>query len=58
MSLIKIIREAIINNPVRNYAFMEIQEATGCSRHTSKALYFAFLWYASEEYLKEILDNE
>lgn len=57
MSLIKIIREAIVNNTVRTYQFDEIARNAGCTRSVAKQLYFSFLYYATEEYLQDLLKN-
>ncbi len=57
MSLIKIVREAIVNNTVRTYQFDEIARNTGCTRAVAKQLYFSFLYYATEDYLQDLLKN-
>lgn len=57
MSLIKIIRSAIINNTVRTYQFNEIADMACCSRSTAKQLYFSFLYQATEDYLTDLRDN-
>lgn len=57
MSLIKIIREAIVNNTVRTYQFDEIAKNANCSRAAAKQLYFSFLYYATEDYLQDLLKN-
>lgn len=57
MSLIKTIREAIVNNTVRTYQFDAIARDAKCSRQVAKQLYFAFLYYATEDYLQDLLKN-
>lgn len=57
MSLIKIIRSAIINNTVRNFQYEEIMKETGCTRHVAKTLLFSFLYYATEDYLQDLLKS-
>ena len=57
MSLTNIIRNAIINNPARNFQFSEIASNVGCHRLVAKQLYFSFLYYATEDYLQDMLKN-
>ena len=57
MSLIKIIRNAIINNTVRTYQFDEIAANAKCSRDVAKQLYYSFLYQATEDYLNDLKDN-
>lgn len=52
-----IIREAIINNHERENQFNEIREGLLIDRNKAKQLFYAFLYYADEEYLDEILGN-
>uniref|UniRef100_A0AAU7VH07 Uncharacterized protein n=1 Tax=Escherichia phage vB_EcoS_P1338 TaxID=3161150 RepID=A0AAU7VH07_9CAUD len=57
MSLIKIIREAIVNNALRTRQFDEIAKNANCSRAAAKRLHFSFLYYATEDYLQDLLKN-
>ncbi|QGH73685.1 hypothetical protein [Klebsiella phage 175018] len=57
MSLTEIIRTAFVDNTCRNFMFLQIQKHTGCSRHCAKALTFAFIYHATEEYLQKIFEE-
>ncbi|QHJ81884.1 MAG: hypothetical protein [Bacteriophage sp.] len=57
MSLIQTIRTAIVNNTVRNFQYEEIMRETGCTRHVAKTMMFSFLYYATEDYLQDLLTN-
>ena len=48
---------AIINNSARNFQFSEIANNVGCHRSVAKQLYFSFLYYATEDYLQDMLKN-
>lgn len=54
-TITEIIREAIIENLDRGNQFDEIQEKLGCSRQTAKSLFYAFIYYAKEDHLQDIL---
>ena len=57
VSITSVVREAILNNTVRTYSFDEIAEKLGVTRYVAKELYFAFLWFPSEETLQNIKEN-
>lgn len=47
-----VIRDAIINNKTREFQFRQIMEVLACKRSTAKQLYYAFLYNATDEFLK------
>ena len=57
ISIRAIIRNAIINNEVRKYQFMEIMQVLGCSRNRAKQLYYAFLYNAEDAFLRKKLSE-
>lgn len=57
VSITSVVREAILNNTVRTYSFDEIAEKLGVTRYVAKKLYFSFLWFPTEETLKQIKET-
>lgn len=55
LNLTQIVREAILNNKVYDYAIKEIQSKTGASRTQAKALQYAFIYRATEPTLQKVL---
>ena len=53
-----VLREALINRVDREDQYAEIMRNLACSRNKAKQLYFAFLYYATEEYLERMLIEE
>ncbi len=51
------IRDAIVNNDKREEQLQYIMWSMCCDREKAKQLYFAFLYYASEDYLVYILQR-
>ena len=57
VSITSVVREAILNNTVRTYAFDEIAKKLGVSRYVAKKLHFSFLWFPTEETLQKIKET-
>ena len=57
VSITSVVREAILNNTVRTYSFDEIAKKLNVTRYTAKQLYFAFLWFPSENTLRKIIET-
>lgn len=57
-SAIKVVRAALLDNNDRNIAYSSIQDQLGVSRTVAKRLVFAFHYYATEEYMQQIIDGE
>lgn len=57
VSITSVVREAILNNTVRSYAFDEIAKRLGVSRYTAKQLHYSFLWFPTEETLRSIIET-
>lgn len=57
VSITSVVREAILNNNVRSYAFDEIAKKLKVSRFTAKQLHFTFLWFPTEETLRKIIET-
>lgn len=58
MNIIKTIRNVILMGGSNSDKFNNISTELKCSRDTAKRLMFAFLYYAEESYLKDILDGK
>lgn len=57
ISIRAVIRNAIINNRVRQYQYVEIMQVLGCSRNKAKQLYYAFLYNAEDAFLRKKLSE-
>lgn len=53
-----VIREAILNHRERENTFNEIRSELCVTRNKAKELYYAFIWYANENYLTQLLIRE
>lgn len=57
-NLTTLIRIAMIHNPVRNYAYLDLMRILGVSKHTVKQLVLAWMYQSAEENLQKILKGE
>ena len=57
-SVIKVVRAALLDNNDRDIAYSSIQDLLGVPRTVAKRLVFAFYYYATEEYMQQIINGE
>lgn len=55
VSITTVVRNALLKNAVRNYAYNDVMAALDVPRHIAKKLCFSFLYFAEEETLAEII---
>lgn len=57
-NLVSLIRIALIQNKVRNYAYLDLMRILQIERPLAKKLVFAWLYRATEETLQSILKEK
>lgn len=57
-NLVELIRVTMIQNEVRNYAYLDLMRILGVPKPKAKRLVFAWMYRATEEKLQSILKEE
>ena len=57
-NLVNLIRVTMIQNEVRNYAYLDLMRILRVRKHVAKKLVFAWMYRATEEKLQSILRGE
>lgn len=57
VSITTVVRDALVKNNVRKFAYAEIASALSVTKLVAKKLCFSFYWFPTEETLKSIIES-